>query len=426
VVGEPPGQLASVVRCSTTKQSQAKRQHSKDQLVAVSHMSRDECVSVLQETKNIIPISFLNNISLEISLEFDTSKLYFDADHLSFEDFQRHWKMGLPMVITNLGKRSQIRWTPEYFINGQAGQMCRCVNSNVQGEELLMKVDEFFAGFDDHSLRKISPDGTPVCLKLKDWPSDADFKDKFPDLFEDFFRSIPFPEYTTREGTLNLASRMPMDFVRPDLGPKMYNAYGSSDKAYGRGTTNLHLDMTDAVNLMMYATPLEQRPEHELREREDRPSTNLREDSPAAVWDLYLPADLPKLREFLRGIATEQNVRVDDPIHDQCFFVDNRYRERLKQEYGISGIRLYQNPGDAVFIPAGCAHQVCNYTSCVKTAVDFVSPEGVERKSDEGMTTADLTVHLSNELKCLYEESFNTDVTIQVGEEGHSKIFHAH
>ncbi|CAG8659325.1 1137_t:CDS:2, partial [Paraglomus brasilianum] len=38
----------------------------------------------------------------------------------------------------------------------------------------------------------------------------------------------------------------------------------------------------------------------------------------------------------------------------------------------------------------------------------------------------DLTRHLSNEFKCLYEEPFNTDVTVQVGEEGHSKIFHAH
>ncbi|CAG8787956.1 5778_t:CDS:1, partial [Racocetra persica] len=52
---------------------------------------------------------------------------------------------------------------------------------------------------------------------------------------------------------------------------------------------------------------------------------------------------------------------------------------RLLQEEGVSGWRIYQNPGDAVFVPAGCAHQVCNYTSCIKVAVDFVSPEGVGR-----------------------------------------------
>jgi lysine-specific demethylase 3 len=29
--------------------------------------------------------------------------------------------------------------------------------------------------------------------------------------------------------------------------------------------------------------------------------------------------------------------------------------------------------GQAVFIPAGCAHQVCNLADCIKIALDFVS-----------------------------------------------------
>jgi [histone H3]-dimethyl-L-lysine9 demethylase len=46
---------------------------------------------------------------------------------------------------------------------------------------------------------------------------------------------------------MNLASRFPHDLVAPDLGPKMYSAYASSDSESGQGTTRLHLDMTDAV-----------------------------------------------------------------------------------------------------------------------------------------------------------------------------------
>lgn len=38
--------------------------------------------------------------------------------------------------------------------------------------------------------------------------------------------NLPLPEYTKRDGRLNLAARLPNFFVRPDLGPKMYNAYG--------------------------------------------------------------------------------------------------------------------------------------------------------------------------------------------------------
>jgi len=46
---------------------------------------------------------------------------------------------------------------------------------------------------------------------------------------------------------MNLASRFPEDLVRPDLGPKMYNAHAGNDGDRGQGTTKLHLDMTDAV-----------------------------------------------------------------------------------------------------------------------------------------------------------------------------------
>ena len=40
-------------------------------------------------------------------------------------------------------------------------------------------------------------------------------------------------------------------FNPPDLGPKMYNAYGLQ---IGRkqGTTNLHMDISDAVNVMVF------------------------------------------------------------------------------------------------------------------------------------------------------------------------------
>lgn len=62
---------------------------------------------------------------------------------------------------------------------------------------------------------------------------------------------LPLGEYTQRNGKLNLASRLPECFVRPDLGPKMYNAYGSALYP-NTGTTNLHLDISDAVNVMVY------------------------------------------------------------------------------------------------------------------------------------------------------------------------------
>ena len=36
-----------------------------------------------------------------------------------------------------------------------------------------------------------------------------------------------------------------------------------------------------------------------------------------------------------------------------------------------------QGLGDALLVPAGCAHQVRNVRSCIKVALDFVAPEHV-------------------------------------------------
>lgn len=88
-------------------------------------------------------------------------------------------------------------------------------------------------------------------LKLKDWPPGDDFSELMPTRFQDLMQALPLPEYTQRNGKLNLASRLPDFLVRPDLGPKMYNAYGSSHFPK-EGTTNLHLDISDAVNVMVY------------------------------------------------------------------------------------------------------------------------------------------------------------------------------
>ncbi|XP_023254260.1 lysine-specific demethylase 3A-like [Seriola lalandi dorsalis] len=92
-----------------------------------------------------------------------------------------------------------------------------------------------------------------MVLKLKDWPPGEDFRDMMPTRFDDLMDNLPLPEYTKRDGRLNLAARLPNFFVRPDLGPKMYNAYGLiSTEDRKVGTTNLHLDVSDAVNVMVY------------------------------------------------------------------------------------------------------------------------------------------------------------------------------
>ena len=79
-----------------------------------------------------------------------------------------------------------------------------------------------------------------------------------PEYFEDLMQALPFPQYTHRDGVLNLAKYFPRQYVPPDLGPKMYNAFGRHAAWQGMdpstkkgGHTNLHCDVADAVNVMV-------------------------------------------------------------------------------------------------------------------------------------------------------------------------------
>ncbi len=62
-------------------------------------------------------------------------------------------------------------------------------------------------------------------LKIREWPPSGDLAEVYPDRYSDFTAHLPIPDYTHREGQLNLASRLPSFFVRPDLGPRLHIAH---------------------------------------------------------------------------------------------------------------------------------------------------------------------------------------------------------
>jgi hypothetical protein len=129
----------------------------------------------------------------------------------------------------------------------------------------------------------------------------------------------------------------------------------------GKGSTRLHMDVADAVNTMLHAA---------------EPPTP---DAPrAAAWDLFRTEDAGILRQFLRDKFSLSADGVD-PIHTQQHYLDETLLAELYAKHSIKPWRVYQQQGEAVFIPAGCAHQVCNLTDCIKVAVDFISPHSVGR-----------------------------------------------
>ncbi|KAL6550254.1 hypothetical protein OROMI_020742 [Orobanche minor] len=86
-----------------------------------------------------------------------------------------------------------------------------------------------------------------------------------------------------------------------------------------------------------------------------------------ALWDIFRQQDVPKLEEYLkrhfkefRHIYGNPLLEVVHPIHDQTMYLTSEHKNRLKEEYGIEPWTFVQKLGDAVFIPAGCPHQVRN------------------------------------------------------------------
>ncbi|KAL6981197.1 hypothetical protein U1Q18_022828 [Sarracenia purpurea var. burkii] len=86
-----------------------------------------------------------------------------------------------------------------------------------------------------------------------------------------------------------------------------------------------------------------------------------------AVWDIFRRQDVSKLLEYLQKHKKEfrhtDNLPVKSVvyhIHDQILFLNERHLKQLKEEFDVEPWTFEQYLGEAVFIPAGCPHQVRN------------------------------------------------------------------
>ncbi|CAF0777423.1 unnamed protein product [Didymodactylos carnosus] len=345
-------------------------------------------------------VEFYCNNRLPVFNEWTTEK--------SKKFFKKVWMAGAPVLVKNVHKGlTQSLWQPQSFKEYMLSHTetpalydCETLQPIKSNEEKLTK---FWDGFEKLNVRLINDEngGKRRILKLKDWPTKKDFATVFPSLLDDLMKNIPFGDYTRRSysyngeaihgGQLNIVERLPSVLVRPDLGPKLYIAYSQVNGTRQAGTTNLHIDTSDAVNVLVYVGIGGEGENGENKEDEIKDVRAVIESSDVcrtqldrmyngelagALWHLFRADDVPTIRQYILG--NKKKTYGTDPIHDQQTYLEKKHLEEL-EKYGVYSYPIVQYLGDAVFIPSGAPHQVKNLHSCIKIAEDFVSPENIDR-----------------------------------------------
>ena len=334
------------------------------------------------------------------------------------QPFRTSFGQGQPVVVGGVHLRLKESWLPEELARLHGAMEVSLVEV-AHGEQVPFEghtIAELFAGFAAPERRPVPPrlkhlsdDESLPLLKLRDWPSDAGFRELLPDHFSDLMSALPLGAYTRLDGHMNLASFLPEIAVPPDLGPKCCCAYGEiaagsavatasgvdlSGAAHGErnvddrgppGTTKLHFDMADAVNVLVHVENADfgAGVVRNMETGEVYGQTLL--PSHGAVWHVFSQSDSRLLQGLLPRIVRERGVndgnqeQLDSTnvLLDGCIYLDDGLLTQLHAQAGIVPYVILQRLGDAVLIPAGCAHQVRNLRSCIKVAADFVAAEHV-------------------------------------------------
>lgn len=225
--------------------------------------------------------------------------------------FESEWGRGHPVVIRNVHRRlEQNLWSPQSFSHDFGTLQVDLVNCRTNRVLVDQPLSVFWSGFDDQSQRPLDQLRRPMILKLKDWPTSDDFKHMLPSRFADLMEHMPIKDYVHRTAPFNLVSYLPASFCLPDLGPKLYVAYSSASTPKD-GTTNLHVDISDAVNLLIYASDLNAN-NNDLKEQSkdllaliencgcspDQIERIRNGEIPGALWHLFKPKDADEIRTF--------------------------------------------------------------------------------------------------------------------------------
>jgi hypothetical protein len=97
-----------------------------------------------------------------------------------------------------------------------------------------------------------------------------------------------------------------------------------------------------------------------------------------ATWDIFLPRNLSALRRYMLKFC-DNKAADEDVFRVACRRLTDADLMELRQQHHVAPIRVYQKPGDAILIPAGCAYQLACSASHVSVSCSFITAENVNR-----------------------------------------------
>ncbi|KAF2303969.1 hypothetical protein GH714_025704 [Hevea brasiliensis] len=321
--------------------------------------------------------------------------------------FQKHWVKGEPVIVRDaLEVTTHLSWEPMVMWRALCENVDRETRANMSEVkaidclascEVEISTIQFFKGYTEGRRYE---NFWPEMLKLKDWPPSDKFEDLLPRHCDEFISALPFQEYSDpKAGILNLAVKFPPDLLKPDMGPKTYIAYGTTEEL-GRGdsVTKLHCDMSDAVNILTHTaevalseeqqTAIQQLKRKHLAQDEkerleqDNHSIEQLGDCSGSWKEMGVskiietekqPSQISEQLELShnqpRG-ATLPGLPSEDETDNMCGALWDIFRRE-----DVSKLEEYLRKHSMEF-----RHTYCSPVkqSCTKVAVDFVSPENVQ------------------------------------------------
>ncbi|XP_019175188.1 PREDICTED: lysine-specific demethylase JMJ25 isoform X2 [Ipomoea nil] len=210
----------------------------------------------------------VNNLLVELAQRLDTNDNFLYCPALKdlweedFENFQKHWGKGHPVIVKNvLRSSSELSWDPVFMFCTYLEKRSKCPKNKEPTKtpnsldwcEVEIARKQVFMGslqWQTHAAIR------QQMIKFRAWLSSHLFEEQFPAHYLEILRALPLQEYMNpKSGLLNLAVKLPGEMAAPDVGPNIYISYGGSEELVRTEfTTNLCYESYDMVNILAYAT----------------------------------------------------------------------------------------------------------------------------------------------------------------------------